>query len=223
MSESIHIGLVDDDSAVLDSLQLYLARHRVGTSCFASAEALLASLDGVAQPDCIVSDIRMPGMSGLDLLQRLKERRSIAPLILITGLGDIEMAVAAIKNGAFDFIEKPFDEGRLLVSVRTAAALGRQRARDAAEIDKLRSRFDALSARQRQVMALATAGMSNKEIASQLDISPKTVENHRAWVMERMDAKSLAELVRIAMKLEEQSSARFSDLDSWDSSGNRRR
>jgi two-component system, LuxR family, response regulator FixJ len=223
MTESIHIGLVDDDSAVLDSLQLYFARHRVETSCFASAEALLASLDGGAQPDCIVSDIRMPGMSGLDLLRRLKERRSIAPLILITGLGDIEMAVAAIKNGAFDFIEKPFDEGRLLVSVRSAATLGRQHARDAAEIEKLRSRFDTLSARQRQVMELATAGMSNKEIASQLDISPKTVENHRAWVMERMDAKSLAELVRIAMKLEERSSACFSDFDSWSSSGNRGR
>jgi RNA polymerase sigma factor (sigma-70 family) len=203
MTESTHIALVDDDSAVLDSLQLYFARHRVRTSCFASAEALLASLDGGARPDCIVSDIRMPGMSGLDLLQRLKESRSIAPLILITGLGDIEMAVAAIKNGAFDFIEKPFDEGRLLVSVRGAATLARQQARDTAEIEKLRSRFDTLSARQRQVMELATAGMSNKEIASQLDISPKTVENHRAWVMERMDAKSLAELVRIAMKLEE--------------------
>jgi RNA polymerase sigma factor (sigma-70 family) len=206
MIESIHIGLVDDDLAVLDSLQLYFARHRVGTSCFASAEALLVSLDGGAQPDCIVSDIRMPGMSGLDLLQRLKERRSIAPLILITGLGDIEMAVAAIKSGAFDFIEKPFDEGRLLVSIQRAATLGRQRARDAAEIEKLRSRFDTLSVRQRQVMELATAGMSNKEIASHLDISPKTVENHRAWVMERMDAKSLAELVRIAMKLEERPS-----------------
>jgi RNA polymerase sigma factor (sigma-70 family) len=223
MTESIHIGLVDDDSAVLDSLQLYFARHRVETSCFASAEAFLASLDGGGQPDCIVSDIRMPGMSGLDLLQRLKERRCIAPLILITGLGDIEMAVAAIKNGAFDFIEKPFDEGHLLVSIRSAASLGRQRARDAAEIDKLRSRFDTLSARQRQVMELATAGMSNKEIASQLDISPKTVENHRAWVMERMDAKSLAELVRIAMKLEERPFACFSDFDSWGSAGTRRR
>jgi two-component system, LuxR family, response regulator FixJ len=223
MSESIHIALVDDDSAVLDSLQLYLERHRVGTSCFTSAEALLASPAGGAQPDCIVSDIRMPGMSGLDLLQSLKERRCLAPLILITGLGDIEMAVTAIKNGAFDFIEKPFDEGRLLVSVRRAAALGRQQARDAAEIEKLRSRFDTLSARQRQVMELATAGMSNKEIASQLDISPKTVENHRAWVMERMDAKSLAELVRIAMKLEERPSTCFSGLDDWGSPGNRRR
>ena len=203
MPDSIHIGLVDDDPAVLDSLQLYFARHGVSTSCFASAEALLASLDGGAQPDCIVSDIRMPGMSGLDLLRSLKERRSIAPLILITGLSDIEIAVSSIKNGAFDFIEKPFNEGRLLDSVRQAVALRRQRAGDVSEIETLRSRFDTLSARQRQVMELAAAGMSNKEIASQLGISPKTVENHRAWVMERMGAKSLAELVRIALKIEE--------------------
>jgi two-component system, LuxR family, response regulator FixJ len=203
MTESIHIWLVDDDSAVLDSLQLYFARHRVKTSCCASAEALLASLDGGAQPDCIVSDIRMPGMSGLDLLRRLKDRRSAAPLILITGLGDIEMAVSAIKNGAFDFIEKPFDEGRLLASIRNAVAIGRQQASDAAEIEKARSRFDTLSERQRQVMKLAVVGLSNKEIASRLDISPKTVENHRAWVMERIGAKNLAELVRFALKIEE--------------------
>lgn len=203
MAESIHIGLVDDDPAVRDSLQLYFARNRVKTSCFASAEALLARLDGGAQLDCIVSDIRMPGMSGLDLLQRLKDRRSIAPLILITGLGDIEMAVSAIKNGAFDFIEKPFDEGRLLASIQKAVQIARRQASDAAEIEKLRSRFETLSARQRQVMELAVAGLSNKEIASQLNISPKTVENHRAWVMERMGAKGLAELVRAALKIEE--------------------
>jgi two-component system response regulator FixJ len=203
MTESIHIWLVDDDSAVLDSLQLYFTRHSVKTSCYASAEALLASLDGGTQPDCIVSDIRMPGMSGLDLLRRLKDRRSVAPLILITGLGDIEMAVSAIKNGAFDFIEKPFDEGRLLASIRNAVATGRQQASDAAEIEKARSRFDTLSERQRQVMKLAVVGLSNKEIASRLDISPKTVENHRAWVMERIGAKNLAELVRFAVKIEE--------------------
>jgi two-component system response regulator FixJ len=202
MTETIQIALVDDDAAVLDSLQLYFARHGVTTACYASAEALLADLDGGAQPECIVSDIRMPGMSGLDLHNRLKERRSIAPLILITALADIEMAVSAIKNGAFDFIEKPFDEGRLLVSIRNAAALRRQQAGNAAEIERLRSRFDTLSARQRQVMELAVAGLSNKEIAYRLDISPKTVENHRAWVMERMDAKSLAELVRIAIRIE---------------------
>lgn len=203
MTEPIHIALVDDDAAVLDSLQLYFARHQITTSCFASAEALLAGLDEGTQPECIVSDMRMPGMSGLDLLHRLKERRTAAPLILITAVGDIEMAVSSIKNGAFDFIEKPFDESRLLMTIRTAVALRRQQAGDAAEIEQLRSRFNTLSTRQRQVMELAVAGMSNKEIAHRLDISPKTVENHRAWVMERMDAKSLAELVRIAMKIEE--------------------
>jgi FixJ family two-component response regulator len=209
MTEPIHTALVDDDPAVLDSLQLYFARRSVSASCFASAEALLTILDGGAKFDCVVSDIRMPGMSGVDLIHRLNERRSAAPLILITGLGDIEMAVSAIKNGAFDFIEKPFDEGRLLASVQKAAALGRQQVHDAAEIGKLRSRFNTLSARQRQVMELAAAGMSNKEIASRLDISPKTVENHRAWVMERMGAKSLAELVRIAVKIEERGRADY--------------
>ncbi len=203
MSETIHIALVDDDAAVLDSLQLYLARHHVTAACFTSAEALLTALDGGAEPECIVSDIRMPGMSGLELLRCLRERRSIVPLILITAVGEIEMAVSAIKNGAFDFIEKPFDEGRLLAVIHGAAELRRRQASAAAENEKLRSRFNTLSARQRQVMELAVAGLSNKEIAHRLDISPKTVENHRAWVMERMDAKSLAELVRIAMRIEE--------------------
>jgi two-component system response regulator FixJ len=202
MIETIHIALVDDDAAVLDSLQLYFARHGVTASCYGTAEMLLAALDAGAEPECIVSDIRMPGMSGLDLLRHLREHRSIAPLILITAVGDIEMAVSAIKSGAFDFIEKPFDEGRLLASIQTAVALRRQRAGEAAELDGLRARFDTLSARQRQVMELAVAGLSNKEIAFRLEISPKTVENHRAWVMERMDAKSLAELVRLAMRIE---------------------
>jgi two-component system, LuxR family, response regulator FixJ len=203
MTEPIHIALVDDDEAVLDSLRLYCARHHVTTSCFASAEALLADLDGGTQPECIVSDIRMPGMSGLDLLHRLKERRVAVPLILITAVVELAMAVSAIKKGAFDFIEKPLDEVQLLTSIQTAVQLRRQQTRDEAEIEKLRSRFNALSARQRQVMELAVAGMSNKEIAQRLDISYKTVEIHRAWVMGRMDAKNLAELVRIAMKIEE--------------------
>jgi two-component system, LuxR family, response regulator FixJ len=202
MADQVHIALIDDDSAVLDSLRLYFARRDVKTSCFASAEALLAALDGGAEPDCIVSDVRMPGMSGLDLVHRLNTRRSTAPVILITGLGDIDMAVSAIKIGAFDFIEKPFDEGRLLASIQSAVAVGRRQAKDAAEIERLRSRFEMLSARQRQVMELAVAGLSNKEIGSQLNISPKTVENHRAWVMERIGAKNLAELVRIAMQID---------------------
>jgi two-component system response regulator FixJ len=205
MAEPIHIALVDDDSAVLDSLRLYFTRWDVKTSCFAAAEALLAALEDGVQLDCIVSDVRMPGMSGLDLVHRLNARRSVAPVILITGLGDIDMAVSAIKSGAFDFIEKPFDEGRLLASIRNAVAIGRQKASDTAELEKLQTRFKTLSARQRQVMELAVAGLSNKEIGSRLSISPKTVENHRAWVMERIGAKNLAELVRIAMQIDPRS------------------
>ena len=204
MNDTVTIALVDDDAAVLDSLALYLSSQGVTAVCFDCAESLLAALDGGARPECIVSDIRLPGLSGLELLHRLKQHHSRVPFILITAVGDIDMAVGAIKTGAFDFIEKPFDEARLLAAVESAVALRRRHAEKDAELERLRSRFNTLSARQRQVMGLAAAGLSNKEIAFRLDISPKTVENHRAWVMERMDAKSLADLVRIAMRIEEQ-------------------
>jgi two-component system response regulator FixJ len=201
MADPIHIALVDDDEAVLDSLALYLARHDVKASRFKRAEDFVAALDRTAPFDCVVSDVRLPGTSGLDLVRTLAERRFARPIILITGHGDIDMAVSAIKIGAFDFIEKPFDEARLLASVRNAVEKSRQTASDAAEVEQLRSRFDSLSARQRQVMELTVAGLSNKEIALQLDISAKTVENHRAWVMERIGARNLADLVRMAMRV----------------------
>jgi two-component system response regulator FixJ len=147
----------------------------------------------------------MPGMSGLDLVRHLVARSVVAPIILITGHGDIDMAVSAIKSGAFNFIEKPFDEARLLASIRNALEIARQRTLDAAETKELHLRLQTLSERQRQVMELAVAGLSNKEIGSRLNISPKTVENHRAWVMERTGAKNLAELVRIAMHIQARS------------------
>ncbi|MGB6418991.1 MAG: response regulator [Pseudolabrys sp.] len=202
MSVLTHIAVIDDDEAVLDSLRLYFARQDVETSCFASAQDFLAAARGGQRFDCIVSDVRMPGMSGLDLVQHLKGAGLPAPVILITGHGDVDMAVAAIKVGAFDFIEKPFDEARLLASIQNALNKMQQPEIDAVELEKLQSRFNTLSARQRQVMELAVAGLSNKEIGSQLKISPKTVENHRAWVMERIGARNIAELVRIAMKIQ---------------------
>jgi len=205
MHEAIHIALIDDDAAVLDSLSLYFARRELETSCFTDAEAFLAEFDRAAQFDCIVSDVIMPGMSGLDFVQHLRNRHATAPIILITGRGDINMAVSAIRLGAFDFIEKPFDESRLLSSIRNALEIGRQKATDAAELEELQSRFRLLSGRQRQVMELAVAGFSNKEIGTKLNISPKTVENHRAWVMERVGAKNLAELVRMAVYIEKHS------------------
>jgi two-component system response regulator FixJ len=142
-------------------------------------------------------------MSGLDLVQYLKAGELAVPVILITGHGDVDMAVAAIKFGAFDFIEKPFDEARLLASIHNTLDKKRQPEIDATQLEKLQTRFNTLSVRQRQVMELAVAGLSNKEIGSQLKISPKTVENHRAWVMERIGARNIAELVRIAMKIQD--------------------
>jgi two-component system response regulator FixJ len=202
MTARLSIALIDDDEAVLDSLRLYFARQDVETTCFPATDDFLATIAQDQRFDCIVSDVRMPGMSGIDLVHRLQEQDIAIPIILITGHGDVDMAVAAIKVGAFDFIEKPFDEARLLASIRQAVEKGRERDADATELENLQSRFKTLSARQREVMALAVAGLSNKEIGSRLKISPKTVENHRAWVMERIGARNIAELVRIAMKVE---------------------
>ncbi len=203
MSAQLHIAVVDDEEAVLDSLRLYFDRQGVEASCFASADAFLAGITGGQRFDCIVSDVRMPGMSGLDMVRSLKGSGVSSPVILITGHGDVDMAVAAIKVGAFDFIEKPFDEARLLDSIRTGIAAKAKPEADALELEKLQARFGMLSTRQRQVMEFAVAGLSNKEIASKLKISPKTVENHRAWVMERIGARNIADLVRIAMKVED--------------------
>lgn len=202
MSTLINIAVIDDDEAVLDSLRLYFVRQNIETSCFSSSRDFLAAIESGQRFDCVVSDVRMPGMSGLDLVHRLKGGGTGVPVVLITGHGDVDMAVAAIKVGAFDFIEKPFDEARLLASIHNAIEKKQQPEVDAAELQKLQSRFETLSARQRQVMELAVAGLSNKEIGSQLKISPKTVENHRAWVMERIGARNIADLVRIAMRVQ---------------------
>lgn len=203
MVERIHIALIDDDEAVLDSLRLYFARQDVTTSCFSAAKVFLAAVEHGDKFDCVVSDVRMPGMSGLDLVKHLDGCGFAQPVILITGHGDIDMAVAAIKMGAFDFIEKPFDEARLLASIRHAVEAAQQRHSDAHELEQLQARFTALSMRQRQVLDLVAAGLSNKEIGVQLKISPKTVENHRAWLMQRTGARNLADLVRMAMRVQQ--------------------
>jgi two-component system, LuxR family, response regulator FixJ len=205
VAEPMQIALIDDDEAVLDSLRLYFSRQDIDAAGFSSARDFLAALERSSRFDCVVSDVRMPGMSGLDLVRDLNRRGFAQPIILITGHGDIDMAVAAIKIGAFDFIEKPFDEGRLLASIRNAARKDQKREGQDDERQSLLSRFNTLSQRQRQVMELAAAGRSNKEIGAELNISPKTVENHRAWVMERIGARNVAELVRIAMKIQEKS------------------
>jgi two-component system response regulator FixJ len=200
-NDPIHLALIDDDASVLDALRHYFVRQEIRTSCFKSAKDFLAAVEGAEEFDCVVSDVRMPGMSGLELVQALDRRSLARPIILITGHGDVDMAVAAMKSGAFDFIEKPFNEVRLLASVRQAVERTRRGESEDIEVKELQSRFDALSARQRQVMELAAEGLSSKEIAIRLNISPRTVEHHRAWVMERIGARNLAELVRVSLKI----------------------
>lgn len=197
----MHVALIDDDPAVLDSLRLYLERNALRVSCFGSADAFVTAGKTLPPFDCVVADLRMPGLSGLDLVRRFVEQGRATPVILITGHGDIDTAVAAIKIGAFDFIEKPFDESRLLETIRNAADDAFRREVASIDLEQLRARFDALSERQRQVLELAVAGLSNKEIAARLGISYRTVEIHRAWMMERMGARNLAELVRMEMQV----------------------
>jgi two-component system, LuxR family, response regulator FixJ len=195
------VALIDDDAAVLDSLRMALRKRGIEVACFASAEDFLAGFDAL-DARCVVTDVRMPGLSGIDLQHELIRRGSAVPLILITGHGDIAMAVDAIKLGAFDFIEKPFEDQRLAESIRKALAHADIERTRQGERAVIAARAAELSHRQRQVMALVAKGRSNKEIAIELAISPRTVENYRAWVMEKMGATNLAELVRMTVLLE---------------------
>jgi two-component system response regulator FixJ len=196
------VALIDDDEAVLRSLRLLLEGRGVSVRCYSSAESFLQDIDKTAI-SCVVSDVRMPGLSGVELQQELKKRNFALPVILITGHGDIAMAVKAIKEGAFDFIEKPFDDERLVASITTAAEQGLKRQIEQGERADLERRRSELSPRQQEVLDLVVQGLANKEIALRLQISPRTVENYRAWAMEKMGAKNLADLVRKALILRE--------------------
>lgn len=201
MADTLSVAVIDDDEAVLDSLRRYLSRKGLAPVCFLSAEAFLAERANLGPLACVVTDVRMPGLSGLELVLILGGDTDPPPVILITGHGDIDMAVAAIKQGAADFIEKPFDEARLLEAIQSTSSKARQTQDDAAHLTELRARYGALSDRQRQVMELAANGLVNKEIGQRLGISPRTVEIHRAWMMNRMGARNLTELVRMEMEL----------------------
>lgn len=201
MTDEIHVCIVDDDAAILDSLRLTLERHKLTAHCFTSASEFIGSIDRGLMPACLVTDVRMPGMSGLDLHRIIQQRGSTFPVIIITGHGDIEMAVKAIKVGAFDFIEKPFDARRLIATIKEAIKIAGTQQAERLESATISARVNTLSERQRQVMDLAVQGFSNKEIAAHLRISPRTVDIYRAWVMKKTGARNLAELVRLAMKL----------------------
>ncbi len=195
------IALIEDDEAALHSLRLLLEDRGMKVRCFDSAETFLAAQDLVSVA-CVVSDVRMPGLSGLDLQRTLKAQGSAVPVILITGHGDIAMAVAAMKEGAVDFIEKPYDAEWLIASIQNALeAEQKSRSMENQRLELL-ERIAELSPRQLEVMSLVAEGLSSKQIALRLGISPRTVENYRAWVMERMNASNVADLVRKVLMIQ---------------------
>ena len=194
------IYVVDDDEAMRDSMTWLLEGEGYKVACFDSAVAFLgawrSSLRG-----CIVLDVRMPEMSGLELQEKLDSIGSHLPIIFVTGHGDVPMAVGALQRGACDFIEKPFHNEDLLARIERALELDSQIAARQQRDNAIASRLDQLTQREREVMQLVVAGKLNKQIADELDISMKTVEAHRARVMEKMGVRTLAELVKIVMSV----------------------
>jgi two-component system response regulator FixJ len=190
------VFVVDDDEAMRDSLDFLLSSAGCAVRTFEAAERLLEALaDGNC--GCVVSDVRMPGVDGLELLRRIKAARPSLPVVIITGHGDVPLAVEAMKLGAADFVEKPFDDERLIGVVQAALAGA---PREADPSNEIGARVASLSSRERQVLDGLVAGLSNKAIARVHDISPRTVEVYRANLMAKMQAASLSDLVRMAMR-----------------------
>jgi two-component system response regulator FixJ len=198
MTASPTIHLVDDDEDVRKALAFLLGTAGHAVKVYDSATAFLERLDG-AQPGCIVSDVRMPGVDGLELQRRLKEKGIDLPMVIMTGHADVPLAVEAMKSGAVDFIEKPFSDEVILGAIERALAVFRQARNSGEEISRIRTRLATLSEREGQVLKGLLAGHPNKTIAYDLDLSPRTVEVHRANVMTKMAAGSLSELVRMAL------------------------
>ena len=198
MAQAATIFIVDDDDAVRDSLELLLEANGYAVTTFASGTAFLAHLPQ-ARSGCLLIDVRMPGLSGIEVQQELRRRQVALPAVVITGHGDVPLAVQAMQAGAVDFIEKPYSEAAILASVERALAMGSAARAADAQAAAIRERAERLTARERDVLGELVAGHPNKVIAFHLDISPRTVEIHRARVMEKMEAKSLSELVRMAL------------------------
>jgi two-component system response regulator FixJ len=192
------VHVIDDDEAVRESLQFLLRSAKFEVRTYESAAAFLTAAPS-SESACIVTDVRMPHISGVDLLRELKQRGSTIPVIVITGHGDVQLAVEAMKIGAVDFLEKPFEDDRILESVKSALGRVEQDTQREAERAELNERIASLSAREREVLEGLVAGKPNKIIAFDLGISPRTVEIYRANVMTKMKAASLSELVRMAL------------------------
>ncbi len=192
------VFVVDDDESVRSSLRFLLKSMSLDTQAFAAAGDFLTAYDP-AQHGCLVLDVRMPGMSGIELQQQLNLRGAIIPVIFITGHGDIPMAVEAMQHGAHDFLEKPFRDQDLIDRIQHALAKDAKARASLEEHDRVRARLASLTPREREVLALMVQGKPNKIMAYELDVSQRTLEIHRARVMEKSGAASLAELVRMTM------------------------
>jgi two-component system, LuxR family, response regulator FixJ len=200
------VYIVDDDEAVRRGLSALLSAKGYKVETFASAEAFLAHAPA-PPPACLLADIRMPGMSGLELQQQLNLRGAVIPVIFMTGHGDIPMAVEAMQHGAFDFLQKPFRDQDLLDRIQRAIAKDGELRKSLGEHARIKTHLDSLTPREREVLDLMTKGKQNKVIAQDLSVSPRTIEIHRARVMEKMNAQSVAELVRMMLDLDHAASA----------------
>jgi two-component system response regulator FixJ len=199
MSGERKVYVIDDDAAMRDSLNFMLEAAGFDVTMFDTATKFLNVLPRL-DFGCVVSDVRMPGIDGIELLKRMKALKSRFPIVIITGHGDVPLAVEAMKLGAVDFLEKPFEDDRLIAMIDAAIRQGDPAARDQGVTRDLAARIASLSPRERQVMDGLIAGLSNKLIARDYDISPRTIEVYRANVMTKMQANSLSELVRLAMR-----------------------
>ena len=194
------IMVVDDDSGVRNAMRSLLKSVGLECALYPSAQEFLAAYQP-SQPGCLVLDIRMPGMSGLELQQQLNLRGAVVPVIFMTGHGDIPMAVEAMQHGAFDFLQKPFRDQDLLDRIQRAIVKDAEQRQSLGEHERIKAHLESLTAREREVLDLMTQGKQNKVIAQDLGVSPRTVEIHRARVMEKMNAQSVAQLVRMMLDL----------------------
>lgn len=201
MHQDAIVCIIDDDEAIRESLRLLLFAEDLQTCVYDSADAFLEDSNPPAF-DCMLLDIRMPGTDGLELFQMMNRKHIPFPVIFITGHGDIPLAVSAIKQGAYDFLTKPFREGELVEKIRSAIDYFHTAREQLLEMQKLQARVDSCTPREHDVLRLLARGLPNKGIAETLGISPRTVEIHRAHVMEKMEAESLPALVRMIATLE---------------------
>ena len=195
------VFIVDDDASVRDSLRWLIESVQLQVQCFATAQEFLQGYQS-QQTGCIVLDVRMPGLSGLDLQEELRQQGFVVPVIIITGHADVPMAVRAFKSGVFDFIEKPFNDQHLIDRIHQAIDKSRSQKVNIQRWQDARDRLQKLSSREVQVLDCIVSGSSNKTMARELDISVKTIETHRANLMSKMQAGSVSELVRVALLAE---------------------